>query len=128
MRRAGIVLLLAFCLGGHLRAAAQTATDNADLQAATRQLAGTVSDPFEQASVSPPLHVDWPARADRPARAGALVPFRLEGRYGGNSYFFYIAHFERRGFEEIGRDGQRREWHRYFLTDFIPNVLFPPPA
>jgi hypothetical protein len=120
MRQAALIVLVLLAAGVGLPGQAQTATDDAELHATTRQLAATISDAFESLYLLPaPLYVDWPARDDRPHSRGALVLFSLEGRNGGNSYSFYIAHFEHRALDEAARGDLKRDWMNYRLTDFI---------
>lgn len=119
MWRAAFICIALLAAGAHRSASAQTPKDDAELHAATRQLATTIRDAFEEIYLLPaPLYVEWPDKAGRPRQKGALVLFSLEGRNGGNSYSFYIAHYQHRPLDEVARDTIKREWMNYRLTDF----------
>ena len=120
MQRVVLIALMLLMAGFSLPASAQSMKDDAELHAATRQLAVTIGDAFEVLHLLPaPLYVDWPDKAGRPRDKGALVLFSLEGRNGGNSHSLYIAHYQRRPLDEAARGDLKREWMNYRLTDFV---------
>jgi len=120
MWRVALIALALLASAFDSSARAQTPKDDAELHAATRQLAGTIGDAFEELYLlSAPLHVDWPDKAGGSREKGVLVLFSLEGRNGGNSYSFYIAHYQNRPLDEVARGSLKREWKNYRLTDFV---------
>lgn len=119
-RLAAITLLMAVGLWG-APALSKGPKDNAELHAATRDLARLIGDSLESLLPDPlpaPLYVRWKPVDGWSSDEGALVYFSLEGRGGSNGYSLYVAYFQKLDELQQAGPGRKGKAHTFRLIDF----------